>query len=580
MPPKHKVIHTHINTHTGMSWPPPPPRRHLLLLLLLLVLLPTPSSPFFLSPLLSTRRRHTTTTTITAAAHVDTFSSTTPSTTTTTPATTSPYLVLFKGGVAGNADEGTSLACLRYAEFRALAQSIIDPQEDVEEANISFTNALKTDLSLAAGFTKKSEIVADVGADDDASFDSDSSLVYVHGITSREVLQAIVSRTILCIAAYEIWASGDSLQACADAANNLDTTAPAIVVNSDTRSSTLSLPHLIQSKGSWAARNLVFGSCCGRRKSLTNLTKKLAMFETLLRALPGEVDLRTPEAQLVLLEDGDVEEGESLHQAFLVREIAQGNRGLTERLSLKHRPYVTTTSMDPKTSLVMTNIAGLQKGDRVLDAMAGGGGLLLAAAQLGAGMTVGVDVNTSIDLSKVHSNFEALDLPVPQYVFGDVGSRRVQQQLRDDFEGPFDVILSDPPYGKREKGGDGDVGEGEGVIEDATRTLIELAASDLLRVGGRLTFFIPAHPSLVDILPSLPRHGCLSVESSVPQPLNANLNRWLVTFRKRREARAGEDVTVAVGVEEELVVGGPEKELLRPWHYNAGGGRGGGRKAG
>lgn len=549
-----------------MPWPPRPLRHHLFLLLLLLVLLPTPSSPFFLSPLLSTRRRHTTTTIITDA---DTFSSSIPSTTTTTPATTSPYLVLFKGGVAGNADEGTSLACLRYAEFRALAQSIIDPQEDVE-ANISFTNALKTDLSLAAGFTKKSEVVVDAGGDDGAFSDSDSSLVYVHGITSREVLQAIVSRAILCSAAYEIWASGDSMQACADAANNLDTTATAI--NSDTGSSS-SLHHLIQSKGSWAARNIVFGSKCGRRKSLTNLTKKLAMFEPLLRALPGAVDLKTPKAKLVLLEDGDVEESEDLHQAFLVREIAQGNRGLTERLSLKHRPYVTTTSMDPKTSLVMANIAGLQKGDRVLDAMAGGGGLLLAAAQLGAGMTVGVDVNTSIDLSKVHSNFEALDLPVPQYLFGDAGDERVQRQLRDDLGEPFDIILSDPPYGKREKGGDGDVGKGEGVIEDATRRLIQLAATDLLRVGGRLTFFIPVHPSVVDILPFLPRHGCLSVGRSVRQPLNANLNRWLVTFTKLRAARAGEEVAVAVGVEEGLVEGGREK-LLRPWHYNAGGGGG------
>ena len=94
---------------------------------------------------------------------------------------------------------------------------------------------------------------------------------------------------------------------------------------------------------------------------------------------------------------------------------------------------------------------------------------------------------------------------------------------------------------------------------------------------GRLTFFVPAHPSVVDILPSLPRHGCLSVESSVRQPLNANLDRWLVTYKKRREARLGEEVTVAVGVEEGLVMGGPEKERLRPWHYNAGGG---GRKGG
>lgn len=41
--------------------------------------------------------------------------------------------------------------------------------------------------------------------------------------------------------------------------------------------------------------------------------------------------------------------------------------------------------MDAKTSLVMCNVAGLLPGDKVLDPFAGSGGLLLAAAELGAG---------------------------------------------------------------------------------------------------------------------------------------------------------------------------------------------------
>lgn len=127
------------------------------------------------------------------------------------------------------------------------------------------------------------------------------------------------------------------------------------------------------------------------------------------------------------MEDGDTAEGEPLHQVLFTREIALGSRGLTQKLSLKRRVYVSTTSMDAKTSLVMANVAGLRPKEKVLDPYAGSGGLLLAAAQLDAGVTVGIDVNNSIDLSKVRSNFDQLGLPPPQaYLFGDADDPLIQ----------------------------------------------------------------------------------------------------------------------------------------------------------
>jgi tRNA (guanine10-N2)-methyltransferase len=214
--------------------------------------------------------------------------------------------------------------------------------------------------------------------------------------------------------------------------------------------------------------------------------------------------------------------------------------------------------MDAKTSLVMANAAGLREGDRVLDPFAGSGGLLLAAAELGAGVTVGVDVNATIDLGRVAANFEEQGLPPPaRYLFGDAASAGIRAELLKS--GPFDVMLADPPYGKREKGAT----RAEGAAQAAVQTLVELAASSVLKVGGRVVFFVPAHPACPDIRPLLPSHPCLALQEAVRQPLNANLDRWLVALEKRRAPRPGEGVVEG----EEDGGEGEEEGGLRIWHY-------------
>ncbi len=253
-------------------------------------------------------------------------------------------------------------------------------------------------------------------------------------------------------------------------------------------------------------------------------------------------------------------------QVFLARELCRGAHGRTQKLSLKRRGYVTTTSMDAKTSLVMANAAGLRGGDSVLDPFAGSGGLLLAAAELGAGLTIGVDVNATIDFGKVAANFAEQGLPPPvRYLFGDAASPEVQAELKTAVGGPFDVMLADPPYGKREKGAT----RAEGAAQAAVQTLVELAASPLLKVGGRVVFFVPAHPACPDICPLLPSHPCLALREAVRQPLNANLDRWLVALEKRRAPQQGEGVLLPPGVVEGEEGGTIDEEGLRIWHYRA-----------
>ncbi len=460
----------------------------------------------------------------------------------------SPFLVLFKGGAAGSGDEGTSLACLRECEFRGLAYDVLGDRAAV--ASIHFTDALTTDLSLSGGRRPNAQEPSEEEEEEEDEEDRpSSSLMYVHGMPTAEALWQIVSRAVLIHAAYEILASGPSYEACA-----AQTT---LITNEDPR-----LQPLQDDKMSWAAIAWVFGATCGRKKALAGLPQKLAVFKQLLRRLPGPVQLKDPDVQFALLEDGDLEEGEPRHKVFFTRQVAKGSRGLTERLSLRRRSYVTTTSMEPKASLVMCHAASLRPGDSVLDPMAGGGGLLLAAAQLGAGRTVGVDVNVTIAVDRIEANFHELGLPPPAaFVFGDVGEAAVQERVAAF--GPFDILLCDPPYGKRERG----ALRAEGAVQEAVYTLFKLAANNhLLRAGGRLTFFLPMDPvwAAQDILPLLPSHPCLQLVDISRQPLNTRLDRYLVTLHKTALAKVGEVVKEGSGGTKKGMEG---RERRRDWHY-------------
>ncbi len=136
------------------------------------------------------------------------------------------FLVLFKGGPAGNMDQGTSLGCLREMEFRGLARALLDMPEGL----LTFTDALEADLSLAAGTARRSVDDDDDGDDDsDGDYEDDgssssngggggtdggggaSSLVYVEGIESAEALRRVASRAVLVHAAYEVRALGHDL---------------------------------------------------------------------------------------------------------------------------------------------------------------------------------------------------------------------------------------------------------------------------------------------------------------------------------------------------------------------------------
>lgn len=136
---------------------------------------------------------------------------------------------------------------------------------------------------------------------------------------------------------------------------------------------------------------------------------------------------------------------------FLAEEVGASPSGLLYKYSLKRRAYVSTTTLDPRLTFVLCNLAGIRQGCKVLDPFCGSGSTLLGASLFGAKVMIGVDVNSSISLSKVNDNFRQASLPPPTaYVFGDAGDKALQDRELAP-HGPFDAIIADPPYGKREK---------------------------------------------------------------------------------------------------------------------------------
>lgn len=77
---------------------------------------------------------------------------------------------------------------------------------------------------------------------------------------------------------------------------------------------------------------------------------------------------------------------------MILLQIADGQRELIKKLSLKTRKFIGNTSMDPQLSLIMANQAQIKKGDLVFDPFVGTGSLLIAASQF-EGYTFGTDID-------------------------------------------------------------------------------------------------------------------------------------------------------------------------------------------
>ncbi|XP_067213095.1 tRNA (guanine(10)-N2)-methyltransferase homolog isoform X2 [Linepithema humile] len=284
--------------------------------------------------------------------------------------------------------------------------------------------------------------------------------------------------------------------------------------------------------------------------------------------LEGPVKLKNPDVTLCYIEYYGLnpnEIPEEPYEHFFGKWIADGQRELIQKLSLKTRKFIGNTSMDPQLSLIMANQAQIRNGDVVLDPFVGTGSLLVAASQFG-GYTFGTDIDflmlhgrtrpTRIS-QKTREKDESIAANMRQYGM----SSHYLDVVVADFSYPLwrvdlrlDAIMTDPPYGIREATERIGTMKINPVIEEHQATShipskidygLNQIYKDLLcfsarhlKLDGRLVCWYPLFRDQYTE-DQLPAHPCLELVANSEQVLSNYTSRRLLTYKKFREPEYG-----------------------------------------
>ncbi|ELP94162.1 hypothetical protein EIN_185590 [Entamoeba invadens IP1] len=289
----------------------------------------------------------------------------------------------------------------------------------------------------------------------------------------------------------------------------------------------------------------------------------------------GAVDLKNPDLNISIMENiGHLKKTSDVPQnIYYGIELCYGNRKLMTHFSLKVRPYIGTTSMDPELCCLMSNFGCCREGSVMCDPFAGTGSTLVTSAYFGS-YVLGLDIsNVTLRGKEYYQNMtKKTTKPIV-----DVTTNINYYKLNDKFLGlvtndfamsslkvrpMFDCIVTDPPYGIRE--GARKVGKrhpdmeprpviwGEDYhqhipqrikygVDQILHDLFRFAAENLV-VGGRLVFWFPVifpqdHGKL---FPEMVM-GCLKRESNCLQVLCNSWGRRLITLTKVAEFKGEMD---------------------------------------
>ena len=287
---------------------------------------------------------------------------------------------------------------------------------------------------------------------------------------------------------------------------------------------------------SWRLRVMHLGA--GRGHTGLRGARSPKLFDALgptLDALPGPVDLSAAAAHdVAVVYDADEP------SCDVGRVVAAGSASARlEGFKVADRRYRGSTTMDAELAFIMARLANVREGDAVLDPFCGTGGCLLACAAYGGARGFGADCDARVllrgtshwdeasgrlplrendrlrhalasQLAKdgrreprrgevsdrvcsIAGNFADRGLPAPRLVVSDVADldERLDDERYyfDDVGGAaaprfFDAIVTDPPYGKRER-----VGARGAEDLDWLPHLLALAETRL-RPRGRLVFWV------------------------------------------------------------------------------------------
>jgi tRNA (guanine10-N2)-methyltransferase len=193
----------------------------------------------------------------------------------------------------------------------------------------------------------------------------------------------------------------------------------------------------------------------------------------------GKVELSKPDVELwVVLDYTNMADVETVDDpqlpCYFGRLIARG--GMREELKkydLKKRLYLGPTSLDPALALIMSNMAGVQRGNVVFDPFVGTASILVAMSHFGA-ICFGADIDTRVLRGEMYAgaadkkvddkkrdifeNFKEYGLEIPELVRMDnhlfdrhavVCTDVIDSNGSVVERGMFDAIVTDPPYGIR-----------------------------------------------------------------------------------------------------------------------------------
>ncbi|GKY92381.1 hypothetical protein MPSEU_000209000 [Mayamaea pseudoterrestris] len=293
------------------------------------------------------------------------------------------------------------------------------------------------------------------------------------------------------------------------------------------------------SDASWCVRVRHFGESSGskqdllryggRTRSVTKEKEVCLALKPLLIQFGGKVDLKRPDVKIYIF-DGMFHNSDRM---VLTRRLANGPQ--IASIDPNTRICVTNTPLVPTAAYLLCNAACLRQNATILDPYAGSGTILLASAMIEPTChSVGIEIahDGLVNRDDIRQDFRIRQLSEPLgLLLGDCTDESVRVAARKVIGGgPFDCIISDPPYGIRES-----------TLEmDPLACLLECIINDrdkgmpMLKTGGMLACFVPCRDdqTLDDVLPSddLLAKARLRCCAHHEQPLNKKLSRWLVSF--------------------------------------------------